>query len=285
MADSTASTDSDAGRVGVVTGAGAGIGRETLRGLARLGFTVALVVRSQERGRAAMEDVMRTDPGADLRLVLCDLSRQADVRRAAAEILDRFSAVHVLVNDAAAYTRRRVLTEDGVEMQLAVNHLAPYLLTRLLLGRLTASAPARVVTVSSAGHERGRVPWDDLDGTRRYRGFQRYCDTKLMNLLFTRELARRTANTGVTTNAMHPGVVGTELLFGGFTPLRLFRRWMRTPAEGARTAIHLAAAPDVEGVTGRYFIDERPAEPAPHALDAAGAARLWDVSARLVGLD
>jgi NAD(P)-dependent dehydrogenase (short-subunit alcohol dehydrogenase family) len=273
------------GCVCVVTGASAGIGKETVRGLARMGATVALVARSRERGEAAMANVSQTVPGAELHLLLADLSRQEDVRRLAGDILGRFPAVHVLVNDAATHSWRRRVSHDGVEMQLAVNHLAPYLLTRLLLGRLAASAPARVVTVSSAAHERGRVRWGDMQARRRYRGFQRYCDTKLMNLLFTRELARRLEGTGVTANAVHPGTVATDLLLNGLPLLRLFRRWMKTPEEGARTSIHVASSPALDGVSGRYFANEREAAPAPQALSEADARRLWTVSAAMVGLE
>jgi NAD(P)-dependent dehydrogenase (short-subunit alcohol dehydrogenase family) len=273
------------GRVAVVTGASGGIGRETARGLARLGATVAMVARDPARGREAMDDVARGVPGADLHLLLADLSRQADVRRLAAEASSRFERIHVLVNVAATYSFRRRVSDEGVEMQLAVNHLAPYLLTRLLLERMAASAPARVVTLSSAAHESGRVPWGDMQAERRYRGFPRYCDTKLMNLLFTRELARRTAGTGLTANAAHPGLVGTELLFAGLPPLRLFRRWMKTPEQGAETPVYLASSPDVERVSGGYFIDRKEATPAAQALDDGDAARLWEVSAGLVGME
>jgi NAD(P)-dependent dehydrogenase (short-subunit alcohol dehydrogenase family) len=272
------------GRVCVVTGATAGIGKETARGLARMGATVAIVARSRERGEAAMEDIRRSVPGADLHLLMADLSRQADVRRLAAEVLARFPAVHVLVNDAATHSWRRRESADGVEMQLAVNHLAPYLLTRLLMDRLVASAPARVVTVSSAAHERGKVRWDDLQARGLYRGFQRYCDTKLMNLLFTRELARRLEGTGVSANAVHPGAVATDLLLNGLPLLRLFRKRLKTPEQGARTPLFVASSPSLEGVTGRYFRDEREATAAPQALSDDDARRLWDVSAQMVGL-
>lgn len=267
----------------VVTGASGGMGRETARALALRGATVAMVARSRERGEAAREDVARSAPGARVELLLADLAVQADVRRLAGEVVDRFGRVDVLVNNAAHYSRRRTVTAEGIETQLAVNHLAPFLLTTLLLPVLVASAPARVVTVSSAAHKGGRIRWDDLQAERRYRGFGRYSDTKLANVLFMRELARRTAGTGVTANALHPGLVGTELLFGGLGILRLFRRWMKTPEEGARTAIYLASSPEVEGVTGLYFEDERAVDPAPAALDDEAARRLWAVSEEMVG--
>lgn len=268
------------GRVAVVTGASQGIGRETARGLAAAGATVVLVVRSRERGEAARRDVMETT-GGDVQLVLADLALQRDVRRAAAEIRERFDGPHLLVNNAATYHRRRQVTAEGIEMQLAVNHLAPFLLTTLLLDRLVSAAPARIVTVSSGAHRGRRVRWDDPQAERRYRGFGRYGETKLMNLLFTRALATRLAGTGVTANAVHPGVVGTELLFGGLGLLRLFRRWMKTPEEGARTTLHVALHPEGGALTGRYFVDEAPAQPDPAALDDAAAERLWGLSEEL----
>lgn len=272
------------GKTCVVTGGTGGIGREVARGLGRLGADVVLVVRSPGRGEEVRRQLAADGGGGTVHVVRGDLASLAEVRRAAAEIADRFPRVDVLVNNAATFTRRRAETADGLEMQLAVNHLAPFLLTRLLLDPLRAAGAARVVALSSEAHRRGRVPWDDLQGTRRYSGLQRYCDTKLMNLLFTAELARRVEGTGVTANAMHPGVVGTELLFGGFAPLRLFRRFLRTPEQGARTAVWLASDPAIAGVTGRYFKDEKEIEPARQARDADEARRLWDESERLTGL-
>ncbi|HKP74202.1 MAG TPA: hypothetical protein VJT67_01610 [Longimicrobiaceae bacterium] len=191
----------------------------------------------------------------------------------------------MLVNNAAAYSARRRETVDGIELQWAVNHLAPFLLTNLLLPALAAGRPSRVVAVSSNAHLDGVLRWDDLEMRRRwYRGFKQYCNTKLANVLFTRELARRAADGGVTANAMHPGVVATELLLNGFPPLRLFRRFLRTPEQGAATAIHLATDPAVATATGDYFIDSRPVPLTPRALDDEAALRLWELSAAQVGL-
>jgi len=273
------------GRVCVVTGASGGMGRAAAVELARRGATVALVVRSRERGQAVIDEIARKTGRRDARLVLADLSRQADVRRAAGEILAAYPRVHVLLNNAAIYTRKRTLTDDGIEMQWAVSHLAPFLLTSLLLPRLTESAPARVVTVSSGAHKAGDLRWDDLEmRERRYRGFRQYANTKLANVLFTRELARRTAGTGVTANALHPGVVATDLLMNGFPPLRLVRRWMKTPEQGAATAVYLATSPQVATVTGAYFVDERPVPPSSAATDDEAARRLWELSERAVGI-
>jgi NAD(P)-dependent dehydrogenase (short-subunit alcohol dehydrogenase family) len=275
------------GRVCVVTGASGGMGKATAVELARRGATAVLVVRSPGRGEAARSEIERATGSRDVHLVLADLSRQADVRRAADEMLARFPAVHVLVNNAATHTWRRRETPDGIEQQWAVNHLAPFLLTNLLLPRMIDAAPARVVTVSSNAHMGvGPLRWDDLEmGRGRYRGFRQYGYTKLANVLFTRELARRTAGAGVTANALHPGVVATDLLLNGAPPLKLFRRWMRTPEQGAATAVHLATSPEVEGVTGEYFIDERPVALAGAATDDEAARRLWSISERMTGFN
>jgi NAD(P)-dependent dehydrogenase (short-subunit alcohol dehydrogenase family) len=273
------------GRVCMVTGASGGIGKAAATELARRGASVALVVRSRERGEAARAEIGRAAGGANVRLVMADLSRQAEVRRAADELLAAYPRIDVLVNNAAVYTRRRTLSGDGIEMQWAVNHLAPFLLTNLLLPRLQESAPARVVTVSSNAHEMADLRWDDLEmRRRRYRSFKQYGNTKRANVLFTRELARRTAGSGVTANALHPGVVATDLLLKGFPPIRLFRRWMRTPEQGAATVVHLASSPKVAGVTGEYFVDERIVPLPAAARDDAAARRLWEISARMTGL-
>jgi len=274
------------GRVCVVTGASGGIGKETAKGLARTGATVVLLVRSRERGEAARGEIIRDVPGSDVQMVLADLSVQAEVRRAAAEIIGRFPRVDALVNNAAIFAWKRTLTPDGVELQWAVNHLAPFLLTHLLLGRLTESAPARVVSMSSGAHKAGRMDWDDPQMARgRYNGLAMYSRTKLANLLFTRELARRTRGTGVTANAMHPGVVATDLLLKSVPLIRLFRRLMLTPEEGAATTVYLASSPEVAGASGEYFIDRRPVTPTTAARDEDAARRLWEVSARMVGID
>ncbi len=282
MADESARM---AGRVVVVTGANAGIGRAAALALARMGARVGMVSRSRERGEAARAEVVRESGGAAVDLFLADLSAQAEVRRLASEVRERCGRLDVLVNNAAVYTRGRTLSPDGIELQFAVNHLAPFLLTNLLMDLLERSAPARVVTVSSEAHRPARLNWDDLQGERRYRGLRAYGTAKLGNLLFTRELARRTAGTGVTANAVHPGVVGTELLFGGWAPLRLLRRFMRTPEQGARVVVRLASAPELEGVTGRYFRDEGEIRPSAAALDDDAARRLWRLSAQMTGLD
>ncbi|WP_420127877.1 SDR family NAD(P)-dependent oxidoreductase [Longimicrobium sp.] len=272
------------GRVCVVTGATAGIGQAAATELARRGATVVLVARSREKAERSRADIVRAVGHEGVGIVLADLSVQAQVRAAAAEILRRWPAVHVLVNNAGLYTRRREETADGIEMQLAVNHLAPFLLTSLLLDPLRAAAPARVVTLSSGAHHFAAPRWDDLGMRGGYNGLRQYANTKLYNVLFTRELARRNPPQALTANTLHPGVVATEILFGGWAPLRLFKRWMRTPEQGARTAVYLASSPDVATVTGEYFQDERPSRLSRAALDDDAARRLLEISERMTGL-
>jgi NAD(P)-dependent dehydrogenase (short-subunit alcohol dehydrogenase family) len=273
------------GRVCVVTGATAGIGQAAATELARRGATVVLVARSAERAARTRDALVRAAGHDRVQVVLADLAAQAQVRAAAAEIIGRFTPVHVLVNGAAVYTRTRKGSPDGIELQLAVNHLAPFLLTNLLLDRLVASAPARVVALSSGAHFSAAPRWDDLQMARgRYRGFRQYANTKLYNLWTARELARRHPPTELTANAMHPGVVGTALLFGGFAPLRLLKPFIRTPEEGARTVVYLASDPAAANVTGEYFKDDRPAPMSATAGDDAAARRLWEASEVLTGL-
>jgi NAD(P)-dependent dehydrogenase (short-subunit alcohol dehydrogenase family) len=272
------------GQVCLVTGASAGIGKASARQLAERGATVVLVARSRERGEAAQAEIVRETGSGSVELLLADLASQGQIRALAADFRRRFERLDVLINNAAVFTRQRTLTEDGIETQFAVNHLAPFLLTNLLLEVLRASAPSRIVTVSSGAHRHARLDWDNLQGERGYSGLRAYGNAKLANLLFTLELARRLAGSGVTANAVHPGVIGTELLFSGWSPLRLLKPFLRKPADGARTVVYAAISPEVEGVSGEYFIDERSAVPAPQAQDPVAARRLWEISERLTGL-
>lgn len=269
------------GKVCVVTGATGGIGGATARGLAARGATVLLVARDTVRGEALRESIARETGNGRVRLLRADLSSLAEVRAAAAEIAAAHPRVDVLVNNAAAYTRKRAESVDGIELQWAVNHLAPFLLTHLLLDRLRAAGGARVVTVSSQAHQGRHIPWDDMEMRRRYFGWRTYGVTKLANLLFTRELARR--ESGIAAHAVHPGVVATELLMRGFPPVRLFRRFLKTPEEGARTVLFAATSPEAGRSSGKYWIDERTADPDPAALDDEAAGRLWRWSEERVG--
>jgi len=276
------------GRTCVITGATSGIGRATAVALAEMGATLVLVCRDRQRGEDTLAAIAAQTGRRDASLVLGDLAVQRDVRRIAAELLAGDRPLHVLINNAGVVNLQRTVTADGIETSFAVNHLAPFLLTNLLLDRLHRSAPARVVTVSSEAHRFGRLDFDDLGNERRYRFMRVYGQTKLANILFTAELARRTEGTGVTANSLHPGAVATSLGKNNGAWARaiiaLLRPFFRTAEGGAATSVHLASSPTVEGVTGRYFVDCREKLPSPAARDAAAARRLWDVSERLTGL-
>ena len=277
------------GRTCVVTGASSGIGRATAMALARRGARLALVCRDRARGEAALAAIRAAAPGAEAELWLADLASQAEIRGLAAALLARYPALHVLVNNAGVVNLRRETTVDGIETVFAVNHLAPYLLTRLLLERLVASAPARVVTVSSAAHVMGRLDLDDLGfERRRYRTMRVYGASKIANILFTHELARRLEGHGVTANCLHPGAVATGLGANNGRVARVMvaalRPFFRTPEQGAATVVQLATAPEVARVTGQYFVNGRQRRSSRASYDTALERGLWDVSARLTGL-
>ncbi|MBK5098339.1 MAG: SDR family NAD(P)-dependent oxidoreductase [Gemmatimonadetes bacterium] len=269
----------------LVTGANAGIGRATATELARRGARVLMACRDGARGTEARAALMADVPGARTELLVADLSSGAGVRSLAAQTLQHTDRLDVLVNNAGVFTRKYTPTAAGLETQFAVNHLAPFLLTNLLRDLLVKSAPARVVTVSSEAHKRGQIRFDDLQGAQNYSGMKAYSQSKLANLLFNRELARRFGGTGVTANALHPGVIATQLLLTGFAPIRLLRPFLKTPDAGARTSVFLAVAPAVERLTGLYFVDFEPARPSQAARDDGAARRLWRISAELSGMN
>lgn len=272
----------------VVTGGNSGIGLESVRALAARGATVALVARDGGKGESAARAIRARQAGARVDVLVADLASLAQVRRLAAEITQRYPALHVLINNAGLMLDRRRLTSDGFEMTFAVNYLAPFLLTNLLLGRLIASAPARIINVASVAHVRGRLRWEDYDGAWRTSGWRAYNDSKLALVMFTRELARRLAGTGVVANALHPGVIASNLAQepGNISGLffRLFRPFLTSPEHGAQTTVYLAMAPEAASVSGEYFANRRPRRAAASAYDDAACRRLWDVSAQLVGL-
>jgi NAD(P)-dependent dehydrogenase (short-subunit alcohol dehydrogenase family) len=269
----------------VLTGGTGGIGLAAARQLAALGAELTIVARSEARARDAAATIRAT-----VDVLIADLASQAEVRRLAQEIVERYPRVDVLINNAGAIFGARQLSVDGIEMTWAINHLAPFLLTNLLLERLIRGAPSRVITTASAAHNRASIPFDDLLAERSYgaMGFSRYGETKLANILFTRELARRLAGTDVTANCFHPGFVGTGfnhnngwLMHAGMMAARLVAR---SPEKGADTLVWLANSPSVSGVSGAYFMDRREKPPSSAAQDAAAARRLWEVSDAQVGL-
>jgi len=274
------------GRVCVVTGATRGLGLATSIALAGMGANVVLLGRDPERGEQAAQRVREAAaPGADASFVELDLASLASVLAAAAEIASRHDVVHVLVNNAGVHLRSRRQSADGFELTWAVNHLGPFLFTNQLLPQLRAAGDARIVTVTSRFALLGRVAPAKIGTARASSGMRAYCDTKLANMLFTAELARRVEGNGVTANCVHPGLVATDLM-------REWPRWMRrswewalrTTESGASPIVHLAASPAVDGMTGRYFVRARWAALPRRARDMRVARELWEESERLVGL-
>lgn len=267
-------------RTVLVTGSTDGIGKETAAQLAELGMHVLVHGRNEPRGQAALDDV-RTRTGSDkLDLVVADLTSQRQIRELAADIGRRFDRLDVLVNNAGVYMARRVLTEDGMETTLAVNYLAPFLLTHLLLDLLRSSSPARIISLASVAHfSVDVVDFTNLQGERYYDGYDAYALSKAAVVLFTYELAERLGDAGVTANCLHPGVINTKLLRAGFPGSR-----GAPVAKGAATPAYLATSPAVEGVTGGYWDDKKPVRSSPQTYDRHTRHRLWEVSERLVGL-
>ncbi len=264
------------GKVCVVTGANSGIGRVTAIDLAGRGATVVLICRDHAGGSAVVEEIGRR--GGNAVLLIADLASQRQVREVAAAFLKRFDRLDVLINNAGvAGWSTRFETEDGLERTFAVNHLAPFLMTNLLLDTLKASAPSRVVTVSSAAHRNYTIDLDDLQGERRYSGFGAYSRSKLANILFTHELSRRLEGTGVTANCLHPGVVATGIFRNVPAWLRVIftSRLVMSPERGADTTIYLATAPELAEVSGQYFVKRKPVRPSRASRDAETARRLW----------
>lgn len=278
-----------ADRTCLVTGGSSGIGYEIAKGLAARGAQVIVACRNRERGESSVARIRHQTGSERVDLLLADLSALASVRRLARDVLRRCPELHVLVNNAGVFRRRRELSEDGFESTFATNHLGPYLLTRLLLDRLRRSAPARIVILTSDLHRRASLDLDDPNGGLRYRSMATYRRSKLANLLFSRELARRLAGTRVDVNAVHPGGVATRIGQddGGWLAVlfRLGRPFMLRADQGADTPLWLAASGEAEGESGHYFIRRERVQPSEAAGDNRLARELWEHSAKWVGLD
>ena len=277
-----------AGRTVLVTGGTSGIGRATALGLAAMGASVAITGRDRERTEHSAREIRATG-GGRVDVFVADLSSQAQVRRLADEVLGTLANLDVLVNNVGGYWNTRHVTADGLEHTFALNHLAPFLLTNLLLDRLKQRDHARVVTVASNAQAWGRIDFDDLQGERDYSGARAYNQSKLANVMFTYQLTLRLQGAGVTANVLHPGVVRTS--FGAEDPAgtqRLFvpvmKPFMKSPVQGAATSIYLASSPDVDTVSGRYFANSKPKKSSTRSYDETVASRLWQISADLVGL-
>jgi NAD(P)-dependent dehydrogenase (short-subunit alcohol dehydrogenase family) len=263
----------------LVTGSTDGIGKATAVEMARRGANVLLHGRHPEKGQEVLDEIRKSTGNESLEFFNADLSSQRQIRRLAAEVNESQDRLHVLINNAGTFIQHRQPTEDGLETTFAVNYLAPFLLTHELLNLLKKSSPSRIVSVASIAHWDARVDWNNLQGERRYDGFQAYALSKLGVILFTYALARRLQGTGVTANCLHPGVIRTKLLRAGFGDYP-----GATPAEGARTPVYLATSPDLEKVSGRYFESCKPARSSPQSHDRELQERFWQVSEKLVGL-
>lgn len=279
------------GKICLVTGANSGIGKMTAQGLAKQGATVVMVCRNRERGESAQQEIAARSGNANVDLLIADLASQRSVRAFVDVYKEKYSRLDVLINNAGAIFARRQESEDGLEYTFALNHMGYFLPTVLLLDHMIASAPARIINVSSDAHRAGRIDFADLQNEHTYRAFMVYAQTKLENILFTKELARRLEGTGVTANALHPGLVQSN--FGGSAgnsmALRFFFKVLPkiigiSPEKAAEWVLYLATSPEVAGVTGKYMAKGKFVEPSPQASDSEAAGRLWAESERLAGL-
>jgi NAD(P)-dependent dehydrogenase (short-subunit alcohol dehydrogenase family) len=277
-----------ADKVCLVTGATAGIGLVTAAELAKRGARVLGVGRSQERCAEAVRLIGDQTSTALVDYLVADLSSQSEIRRLVQRVKASTPRLDVLINNAGGINLKRQETSDGIERTFALNHLAYFLLTNLVLDLIKASAPARIISVSSGAHQGCTIKFDDLQAKTKYSGWRAYQQSKLANILFTRELARRLDGSGVTANALHPGYVNTQIFRAGGTVGWLLRRaadlFAISPEEGAKTSVYLATSPEVEGVTGKYFVKQKPAASSPASEDVVAAGRLWDISEEMTGL-
>jgi NAD(P)-dependent dehydrogenase (short-subunit alcohol dehydrogenase family) len=278
------------GKICMVSGATSGIGKATALGLARRGATVVIVARDQARGEATLQEIRSASGNPGVNLLLADLSEQAAVRRLAAAFSERYARLHVLINNAGVFLLRRQVGVDGLEMTFAVNHLAPFLLEHLLLERLNAGAPARIVNICSDAHRSGRIDMDNLQLQQGYTVWRAYSQSKLAMLLCSYEQARRLAGAGVTLNCVHPGFVFTNMGMSNIGPRTqalarsILARIGSSPEQGARTSLYVATAPELEQVSGKYFAQGRPTRSSPLSYDTALQQRVYAHSARLVHL-
>lgn len=275
------------GKVCLVTGATSGIGRVTARELAQMDATVVAVGRKRQKGEETVAEIKRRSANDKVEFMQADLSSQESIRDLARTFTDKYDQLHVLVNNAGGVFSKRETTVDGLEMTFALDHLAYFLLTALLLPVLERSAPARIINVSSGAQGMGKIDFDDLQGAKRYRGWRAYSQAKLANVLFTYELARRLQGTGVTANCLHPGFVATGFAQNNSGALQALIKagqvFAISPEKGAETSVFLASSPLVEDVSGKYFANKKDKKSAKQSYDESVARRLWDVSAQLTG--
>ena len=277
------------GKICLITGANSGIGKVTALELAKMGAKVVMVCRNQSKGEAAMSEIKAKSGNKSVKLMLADLSSQRSIHRLVENFKSKYRQLHVLINNAGGIIGKRLLTEDGIEMTFAVNHLAYFLLSNLLLDELKSSTPARIVNVASVGHRVVSLDFDNLQGELNYSPMRMYLQSKLANILFTYELARRLEGTGVTVNCLHPGVVGTNFGSSGskiFSFLvKVARPFLTGAKKGAKTSVYLASSTEVEEMTGKYFINKKAAKSSEKSYDKQVAQRLWQISAELTSYE
>jgi len=278
-----------AGKVCVVTGSNSGIGKETAFALAEMGATIVLVVRSQEKGQKALNEIILKTGNTSVSLMTCDMSSLTSVRRFVTEFKKKHDRLDVLINNAGAEFVKRQVTKEGFEQTFAVDYLAPFLLTYELLDLLKASAPSRIVNVSSGLAKNGKVDFDDLQNEKNYKGMQAYSNAKLMVMMFTYELSRRLKDTGVTVNVLMPGFVATNLgknsgSLSSAIMFTLVRPMQISAKKGAEASVYLASSNEVKDVTGKCFSKKKEAETCPASYDQEAQERLWDETVRLLGL-
>ncbi|MHA2284061.1 MAG: SDR family oxidoreductase [Promethearchaeota archaeon] len=274
-------------KICIVTGANSGIGKATAIGLAKMNATVVMLCRNKETGEIAQKEIISKSGNNNVDLLICDLSSQEQIRRFVDEFKLKYQNLHVLINNAGVMASKRRLCVDGFEMNFAINHLGPFLLTNLLLDVLKKSSPSRIVNVGSAAHRMAKIDFDDLQcENKKHRLFRVYGASKLAFMLFSYELSRRLEGTGVTVNIVHPGMINTNL---GREMSRFSRGFGRlvfkSPEKGAETSIYLASSPEVEGITGKYFIKKQQHESSKESYNEDDTKKLWEISAKLTNLE
>jgi len=276
------------GKICLVTGGNSGIGKATAIGLAKMGATVVIVSRSREKGEIAVNDIIGKSENKNVEMIQADMSSQDSIHQLADEFKAQHKKLHLLINNAGVYLTKRTTTPDGFESTFAVNHLGPFLLTSLLLDILKASAPSRIVNVTSDAHKGANIHFDDLQGEKRFSGWQAYGQSKLAMILYTHELAKKLEGTGVTVNSAHPGVVRTNFAKnnGGLVMLgfRFLGMFFISPDSAAKRILYVATSPDLDGVTGKYFAKMHEVKSSQGSYDDDSAKRLWQVSEQLAHL-
>ena len=270
----------------LITGANSGIGKATATALAEMGAHVVMMSRDMNRGEEARQEVMFISKSNQVDLLQCDLASLSDVRRFSCDFIAKYSRLDVLINNAGIYTEKRMETVDGYEYQIGVNHLGHFLLTRMLLDLMKKSSPSRIINVASGAHFGGKIDFADIQSTRKYSGWKAYAQAKLANILFTYELAHRLEDTGVTANCLHPGFVNSRFGVNRSTGkanlmMKLMKPFTIEPSAGAETSIYLAASPEVEGVTGKYFAKRKEKASSKASYDLVSAEKLWNLSEAL----